>query len=102
MRDKVKVQMRAAVSSEDDIELRRLTITNLAGHSRNLEITSYAEVVLLNGIDACEQPAFHGLFVQTEIVPEKAAILCVRRPKSPEESWPVFFHGMVVHDVVPS
>jgi cellobiose phosphorylase len=102
IRDKVKVQMRAAVSSEDDMELRRLLITNLSGHSRNFEITSYAEVVLLNGIDACEQPAFHGLFVQTEIVPEKAAILCMRRPKSPEESWPVFFHGMVVHDVVPS
>ncbi len=102
IRNKVKVQMRAAVSSEDDIELRRLLITNLAGHSRNFEITSYAEVVLLNGIDACEQPAFHGLFVQTEIVPEKAAILCIRRPKSPEESWPIFFHGMVVHDIVPS
>ena len=102
IRDKVKVQMRAAVSSEDDIELRRLLITNLAGHSRTLEITSYAEVVLLNDVDACEWPAFRGLFVQTEIVPEKAAILCVRRPKSPEESWPVFFHGMVVHDVVPS
>lgn len=102
IREKVKVQMRVAVSPEDDVELRRLSITNLAGHSRNLEITSYAEVVLLNGLDAGEQPAFHGLFVQTEIVPEKAAVLCFRRPKSPDETWPIFFHGMVVHDVAAS
>ncbi len=100
--EKVKVQTRIAVSPEDDVELRRLSITNLAGYSRNLEITSYAEVVLLDGIDASEQPAFHGLFVQTEIIPEKAAILSYRRPKSPDETWPVFFHGMVVHDVAAS
>ena len=102
IRDKVKVQMRVAVSPEDDVELRRLSITNLAGYSRNLEITSYAEVVLLNGADAGEQPAFHGLFVQTEIVPEKATVLCFRRPKSPDETWPLFFHSMVVHDVAAS
>ena len=80
------------------MELRRLVITNLSGHSRNLEITSYAEVTLLNGLDACEQPAFHGLFVQTEKVEEKTAILCTRRSKSPDEKWPWFFHGMIVHD----
>ncbi len=102
IRDKVKVQIKVAVSPEDDVELRRLTITNLAGYSRNLEITSYTEVVLLNGIDAGEQPAFQGLFVQTEIVPEKAAVLCFRRPKSPDEKWPVFFHGMIAHDTAAS
>jgi cellobiose phosphorylase len=98
VRHKVKAQTRVAVSPEDDVELRRLAITNLSDRIRNLEITSYAEVVILNGPDACEQPAFHGLFVETQTVPEKAAILCTRRSKSSEETWPWFFHGMVVHE----
>ncbi|MFI4912390.1 MAG: GH36-type glycosyl hydrolase domain-containing protein [Sedimentisphaeraceae bacterium JB056] len=98
IKNKVKAQTRVAVSPEDDVELRRLSITNLAGHSRNLEITSFSEVVLLDGIDAGEQPAFQGLFVQTELIRDKDAVLSFRRPKSPDEKWPVFFHGMTVHD----
>jgi hypothetical protein len=98
VREKVEVRMRVAVSPEDDVEVRRLVITNLSAHRRNLEVTSYAEAVILNGLDAGEQPAFHGLFIQTQIVPEKAAILCLRRSKSPEETWPCFFHGMIVHE----
>jgi len=98
VREKVEVRMRVAVSPEDDVEVRRLVITNLSAHRRHLEVTSYAEVVILNGLDAGEQPAFHGLFIQTQIVPEKAAILCLRRSKSPEETWPCFFHGMIVHE----
>jgi cellobiose phosphorylase len=98
VREKVEVRMRVAVSPEDDVEVRRLVITNLSAHRRHLEVTSYAEVVIFNGPDAGEQPAFHGLFIQTQIVPEKAAILCLRRSRSPEETWPCFFHGMIVHE----
>ena len=35
-----------SVSPEDDIELRRVTITNFSRERRRIEITSYAEVVL--------------------------------------------------------
>src|SRR5438552_16630579 len=35
-----------AVSPEDDIELRRVTLTNRSRKRRVIEITSYAEVVL--------------------------------------------------------
>ena len=56
------------VSPEDDIELRRVRITNLSAVRRTLEVTSYAEVVLAPDAADNLHPAFSNLFVQTEIV----------------------------------
>jgi len=86
------------VSPEDDIELRRVRITNRAAERRTIEITSYAEVVLAPAAADALHPAFSNLFVQTEIVEICRAILCTRRPRSREEHSPWMFHLMSVHD----
>jgi cyclic beta-1,2-glucan synthetase len=86
------------VSPEDDIELRRVRITNRADRPRTIEVTSYAEVVLATPAADALHPAFSNLFVQTEIVPPRQAILCTRRPRSREEHAPWMFHLMSVHD----
>jgi cellobiose phosphorylase len=85
------------VSSEDDIELRRLRITNRAAIARTIEVTSYAEVVLAPPAADALHPAFSNLFVQTEIERERQAILCTRRPRSAAERAPWMFHLMAVH-----
>ncbi|MDQ3231539.1 MAG: hypothetical protein M3Q07_06930, partial [Pseudobdellovibrionaceae bacterium] len=85
------------VSPEDDIELRRFTITNLSAKTRVIEFTSYAEVVLAPPAVDDAHPAFSNLFVQTEILPEKQAILCTRRPRSVKEKTPTMVHLMTVH-----
>jgi cellobiose phosphorylase len=87
-----------AVSPEDDIELRRLRITNRSRHARTIEITTYAEVVLASAIADELHPAFSNLFVQTELVRAKQAIVCTRRPRSRDETPPWMFHLMAVHD----
>ncbi|MBA2407057.1 MAG: cyclic beta 1-2 glucan synthetase, partial [Chitinophagales bacterium] len=86
------------VSPEDDIELRRVHITNRSRKKRMLEITSYAEVVL--AIPAADEahPMFSNLFVQTEINEQRHAIVCTRRPRSVEEKTSWMFHLMKVHD----
>jgi len=56
-----------AVSPEDDIELRRVRITNRARTRRAIDVTSYAEVVLAPPAADVLHPAFSNLFVQTEI-----------------------------------
>jgi len=86
-----------AVSPEDDIELRRVRITNRARKRRAIEVTSYAEVVLAPAAADALHPAFSNLFVQTEIVREQRAILCTRRPRSRDEQPPWMFHLMAVH-----
>ena len=86
-----------AVSPEDDIELRRITITNRGRTRRTIEVTSYAEVVLAPPASDALHPAFSNLFVQTEIVEHRQAILCTRRPRSTSEHAPWMFHLMAVH-----
>jgi cyclic beta-1,2-glucan synthetase len=84
------------VSPEDDIELRRVRICNRARIRRTIEVTSYAEVVLAAPAADALHPAFTNLFVQTEIIRERQAILCTRRPRSVEEHAPWMFHLMAV------
>ncbi len=86
-----------AVSPEDDIELRRVRITNRARTRRTVDVTSYAEVVLAPQVADALHPAFSNLFVQTEIVPGQGAILCTRRPRALGEQAPWMLHMMAVH-----
>ena len=85
------------VSPEDDVELRRLHITNRSKKKRFIEVTSYAEVVLASANADSVHPAFSNLFVQTEIVSQRNAIICTRRPRSVDEKNPSMFHLMKVH-----
>ncbi|WP_320129383.1 GH36-type glycosyl hydrolase domain-containing protein [uncultured Sphaerochaeta sp.] len=87
-----------AVSPEDPIELRRLTITNRSSDKQIIDVTSYAEVVLTKADTDAAHPSFSNLFIQTEIVEKLQTILCSRRPRSPEEHYPCMFHLMMVHE----
>ena len=84
------------VSPEDDIELRRVRISNRSRTRRVIEITSYAEVVLAPPVADALHPAFSNLFVQTELLHPQPAILCTRRPRSRDEASPWMLHLMVV------
>ena len=85
------------VSPEDDIELRRIHISNRSRTARTIDITSYAEVVLAPAMADELHPAFSNLFVQTEILPARHAIVCTRRARSLDERPPWMFHLMRVH-----
>ncbi len=81
----VSITLEIVVSPEDDAELRRLTVTNLEDRDREIDVTSYAEVVLApQGADEAH-PAFSNLFVETEFVPELGTLLASRRPRSADE-----------------
>ncbi|MDD4928345.1 MAG: glucoamylase family protein [Gallionella sp.] len=80
------------VSPEDDVVIRRVTLTNLSSRTRHIEVTSYAEVVLAPLNADLAHRAFSNLFVQTEIMPEQQAILCTRRRRTPGEATPWGFH----------
>src|SRR5438046_7535496 len=73
-----------------------MRIVNRSPIRKIIELTSYAEIVLAQPAADAMHPAFSNLFVQTEIAPEKQAILCTRRPRSPAEKVPWMFHLMAV------
>ena len=85
------------VSPEDDIELRRVRLTNRSRVNRTIDVTSYAEVVLAQRAADALHPMFSNLFVQTEIIKKRGAILCSRRPRSADEHAPWMFHLVAVH-----
>jgi cellobiose phosphorylase len=94
--DRIDTHTEISVSPEDDIELRRITITNRTESPRTIEVTSYAEVVLAPQAHDLAHPAFNNLFVQTELVRNRQGIICTRRPRSADERPPWLMHLMTV------
>ena len=77
----IELRMEIVVSPEDSAELRRVSVTNHSSRARSLDLTSYAEVVLAPVGADLAHPAFSNLFVETIAVPERDALMCVRRPR---------------------
>ena len=91
----LEIHTEISVSPEDDVELRRIKITNRSTQKRSIELTSYAEVVLALQSSDIAHPAFSNLFVQTEFMEASSALFCTRRARSKEESPPWLFHLMI-------
>lgn len=85
-----------AVSPEDDMEIRRVTITNHATVHKQIEITSYAEASMAAQAADVLHPAFSKMFVETQILSARHAIICRRRPRSHEEPALHLFHVMKI------
>jgi len=73
------------VSPEDDAEVRRVSITNTDNRVREIELTTYSEVVLTTSDADSAHPAFAKLFVQTEFIPGAGTLLATRRNREPAE-----------------
>ncbi len=83
----VDTTMEVIVSSQDDAEIRRVTLANTSARARDardIEVTSYAEIVLGNRAADVSHPAFSKLFVETEWIGN--ALLARRRPRSSDEA----------------
>ncbi|HKB01326.1 MAG TPA: glucoamylase family protein, partial [Gemmataceae bacterium] len=90
----VETFLEITVAPDRDVEVRRLTLVNHDTVPRTLEVTSYAEVVLLDPRADLAHPAFGKLFLETEWLPQWDALLCRRRPRAAGQK-PVF----AVHSV---
>ncbi|WP_262965099.1 GH36-type glycosyl hydrolase domain-containing protein [Methylobacter psychrophilus] len=73
------------VSPEDNAEIRRLSLINNGLQVREIDITSYAEVVLAPFAADMAHPAFSNLFVQTEFLPKPCTLIAQRRPRLASE-----------------
>jgi cyclic beta-1,2-glucan synthetase len=81
----IETLMEVIISPEQPAEVRRITLTNRDSRPRDLEVTSYVEVVLAPHADDLAHQAFGKLFLETECVTGSSALLCRRRTRSTEE-----------------
>ncbi|MEO7711606.1 MAG: glucoamylase family protein [Gemmatimonadaceae bacterium] len=88
----IETRTEITVVPRERAEIRRVTVCNQSRASREVEITSYGEVVLTDAGSDRAHPAFQNLFVETEWLPELGAVLASRRPRSAVEQRPWCAH----------
>ncbi|KFL26615.1 glycosyl transferase [Devosia sp. 17-2-E-8] len=96
-------EMDVLVSGEDDGEVRRVCLTNSGRRAREIEVTSYSELVLTTPATDNAHPTFAKMFVETEYLAEFDALIATRRRRSPSEPeiWAAHFavvEGEVIAD----
>ena len=95
-RDKdISTRMRITIAPDADVEIRHIILSNHSESTRDIVLTSYAEVILsAQSIDQ-RHPAYNRLFVECEYIAEENILLFRRRPRSAQEK-PVYLAHFVV------
>lgn len=90
--------MEVYVSPEDNVEIRKIKITNHSDDIANIEVTSYLELVLTDQHGDLAHPAFSNLFVRTEFNQDLEGLIASRRPRNHDgnENW--IFHSVKVDE----
>nr|WP_255702015.1 glucoamylase family protein [Bordetella sp. LUAb4] len=95
--------MQVLVSGESDGEVRRVSLVNSGRRAREIELTSYAELVLATPAADRAHPAFSKMFVITEFLPEFGALVATRRRRSLDEPsvWAAHFAVIEGEEIAP-
>jgi cyclic beta-1,2-glucan synthetase len=81
----IETRTEIAVAPQDSAEVRRITVTNTSQVTREIELTSYGEIVLAPPDSDRAHPAFANLFVETEWHAWCSAVTATRRPRRESE-----------------
>jgi cyclic beta-1,2-glucan synthetase len=92
----IALSMQIVVAPDDDVEIRRISVTNRSDRVRRLTLTSYGEVILAPQTSDLRHPAFNKLFIESEYLPETNALLFRRRPRSETEEPIYCAHSLTV------
>ncbi len=94
--EEIAAKLEIAVSPEHDVEVRLLHLVNHSDRVREIDVTSYVEIALAQARDDYAHPAFGKLFIETEYLPERSALICHRRPRDSRDpgTWAVHVLGL--------
>ncbi|WP_017212033.1 GH36-type glycosyl hydrolase domain-containing protein [Clostridium beijerinckii] len=93
----IETSMEVSISSEENFEVRKLTLNNKGDKGRSIEITSYMEVTLATFSADVVHPTFSNLFVQTEYDEKESVLIGSRRGRVKNAKIPYIFHKAVVN-----
>ncbi|MCB0139268.1 MAG: hypothetical protein KDE50_05105 [Caldilineaceae bacterium] len=92
----IALHMEITVAAEDNVEIRRISLTNDTDGPRRLRLTSYGEVVLGPAAADERHQAFAKLFVESDYVRETNTLLFYRRPRAADEQTHFAAHSLLM------
>lgn len=94
--DNIDTRTEIVVSTEEDVEVRRVTLTNHGEEPVIIELTSYQEIVLAPQAADIAHPSFSNLFIRTEPILQSDSIIASRRPRMEGKETIWMFHKITV------
>jgi cyclic beta-1,2-glucan synthetase len=92
----ISLLMEITVPPDEDVEIRRVTLTNHSNHVRHLTVSSYGEVVLAAQETDRRHPAFNKMFIESEYLESVRALLFSRRLRSAHDAPLHMMHTLVL------
>jgi cyclic beta-1,2-glucan synthetase len=91
----ITTHMEVAVAPNDDIEIRKIRITNRSDHPRRIRLSSYAEPVLAPLAADKRHPAFNKLFIESRVLSALSCLYYSRRQRASGDENIHLIHGLV-------
>lgn len=94
-REGLSTNLEVVIAPSDDVEIRRVTLSNDSKRVIELDVTSYAEIVLEPAAAYERHPAFSKLFIHSEYLDDQNALVFERRARRPDDQPPVLMHRLL-------
>lgn len=95
--DQVSSSLGIFIPPDKTFEVRELTLQNLSSKARNLELTSYSEIMLDEYLNGISHPTFNKLFIETAV--ESEVLIATRRLRNENENQKYAFHFILDMDL---
>jgi len=89
-------QTEVFVTPEDPVEVRKISITNESQYTRDIQLTTYSEIVLDQLKADIAHPAFSKLFIQTAY--ENGTLVAFRKPRNQDKKELFVMHSLFTED----
>ncbi|MCH7909998.1 MAG: hypothetical protein IIB38_10320, partial [Candidatus Hydrogenedentes bacterium] len=94
----ISARMELLVATDDDVEIRRVKLTNDSSRGRRIRIVSYSEMVLAPRDGDRRHLAFSKLFVESDFDKVSNVLTFSRRTRDPEDQAMHVAHAMLVEE----
>ncbi|MEQ8677385.1 MAG: glucoamylase family protein [Aggregatilineales bacterium] len=96
----ISSHMEVFVPPEDDVEIRKLALTNHTEDDREITICSYGEMVLAPQSADQRHQAFNKMFIESEYLPHLKALIFRRRLRASDDQPMYVVHMLIVEDTI--
>ena len=93
----ISLRTSIGIAADDDVEIRKISITNQSNRDRHLRITSYSEIILNTQKADQRHPAFNNLFIESEYLKDKHILISRRRLRDLHEK-PAYLAHFIIRE----